>query len=264
MKKPTKVLISPPMDAIYLPNVAEWGNYEDEDDFVPQDFRDWPTAAVVVNKEGLMFSQKVKQFFLVYGYAILQVLGVLAIYNKINDRLARRILIRWIIFGILMSTYMYIYVYRVFYIFGGYEIGSYILWGYELVSYFLFLSYISSVHYLLCPTDETKYRLPTRDDEIQIFEPVLPEYKCWEEMTFATCVALILTCFRMFQIPVYWPELAAYDLLMFVYVSADRIRSMIRFGYVPYTVKPTIITKVKPLKHTQRKQYNKKCFGKKE
>lgn len=159
-------------------------------------------------------------------------------YQNIIDRLAPHLYIRWITVVILMLTYFY----RT-YIFGHF--------GFITLNYVYFT--FMCMYYLIHPVDEaSKYALPTRDDDkIQVFEPCLPEHKCWRHMMFSTCFVLFITGFKMFQLPWrgYTSIYCVYFLVVCIWKSAERIRSMIRFGYVPYTVKPQ-----------KKKIITKKCF----
>ena len=56
----------------------------------------------------------------------------------------------------------------------------------------------------------------------------------------------------------------AYVVLVFVWACENRIQSMIKLGYVPYTKKPqksTIITKAKPLTHIQNNSREIRLFS---
>lgn len=58
-----------------------------------------------------------------------------------------------------------------------------------------------------------------------------PRYAC----TNATIVGLVLTLFSIFDIPVFWPILLIYFIILFVYTMKKQIQHMIRYKYVPFS-----------------------------
>lgn len=77
--------------------------------------------------------------------------------------------------------------------------------------------------------------LPTKaSDEFRPFIRRLPEFKFWLSATSATLTALFLTLFRMFDLPVFWPILLLYFILLFACTMRQQIRHMIKYGYVPW------------------------------
>jgi hypothetical protein len=49
-------------------------------------------------------------------------------------------------------------------------------------------------------------------------------------------VAFVLTFFSIFDVPVFWPILLLYWLVLFVLTMKRQIRHMIKYRYVPFTV----------------------------
>lgn len=77
--------------------------------------------------------------------------------------------------------------------------------------------------------------LPTKaNDEFRPFIRRLPEFKFWLSATKATLISLFLTLFEVFDLPVFWPILLLYFLLLFVSTMRQQIRHMIKYGYVPW------------------------------
>ncbi|CAE7780335.1 RER1B, partial [Symbiodinium sp. CCMP2456] len=60
------------------------------------------------------------------------------------------------------------------------------------------------------------------------FTRKLPEFKFWWSGTRATGVALAMTFLSMFDLPVYWPILLAYFILLLVLTMKDRVKHMIK------------------------------------
>lgn len=77
--------------------------------------------------------------------------------------------------------------------------------------------------------------LPTKaNDEFRPFIRRLPEFKFWLSATKATLISLLLTLFEVFDLPVFWPILLLYFLLLFISTMRQQIRHMIKYGYVPW------------------------------
>ncbi|CDP01292.1 unnamed protein product [Coffea canephora] len=78
--------------------------------------------------------------------------------------------------------------------------------------------------------------LPTRgSDEFRPFVRRLPEFKFWYSLTKAFCVAFMLTFFSAFDVPVFWPILLFYWLVLFISTMKRQIMHMIKYRYVPFT-----------------------------
>lgn len=85
------------------------------------------------------------------------------------------------------------------------------------------------------PNDSSGPMLPTRaNDEFRPFIRRLPEFKFWLSATTATLISLILTLFSIFDLPVFWPILLLYFILLFISTMRHQIRHMIKYGYVPW------------------------------
>lgn len=83
--------------------------------------------------------------------------------------------------------------------------------------------------------DDTGPMLPTRaNDEFRPFIRRLPEFKFWLSGTYATLISLFLTLFEVFDLPVFWPILLLYFILLFISTMRQQIKHMIKYGYVPW------------------------------
>lgn len=79
--------------------------------------------------------------------------------------------------------------------------------------------------------------LPTRgDDEFRPFIRRLPEFKFWFFSTRAFLLAFFCTCFDAFDLPVFWPILLIYFIILFVLTMRRQIQHMIKFKYVPWNI----------------------------
>lgn len=77
--------------------------------------------------------------------------------------------------------------------------------------------------------------LPTHaNDEYRPFIRRLPEFKFWIGGTSATLIALFLTLFEIFDLPVFWPILLIYFLVLFACTMRQQIKQMIKYSYVPW------------------------------
>lgn len=82
-------------------------------------------------------------------------------------------------------------------------------------------------------------QLPTHQSaagsEFKPFIRRLPEFKAWHTTMIATTVALLGTCFHIFNIPVYAPVLVLYFFMLFFLTMRRQIQHMIRYRYLPFT-----------------------------
>lgn len=78
--------------------------------------------------------------------------------------------------------------------------------------------------------------LPTRGDDYKPFIRKLPEFKFWKNITFACSVAFGCSFNKSFDIPVYWPILVVYFIILFVVTMRRQIGHMIKHNYVPWNV----------------------------
>ncbi|KAK8194900.1 rer1 protein-like protein [Phyllosticta capitalensis] len=121
--------------------------------------------------------------------------------------------------------------------------GWYIV-AYSLGIYLLnlFLAFISPKFDPALEQDEgmedgTAGGLPTKEeDEFRPFVRRLPEFKFWYSSTKAIAIGFLCTWFEMFDLPVFWPVLVVYWLILFLLTMRRQIQHMIKYRYVPFTV----------------------------
>ncbi|XP_065203713.1 protein RER1 [Planococcus citri] len=78
--------------------------------------------------------------------------------------------------------------------------------------------------------------LPTRqDEEFRPFIRRVPEFKCWWAVMRSTAFATFLTWFEVFDIPVFWPILLLYFIVLFCLTMKRQIKHMIKYRYIPFT-----------------------------
>ncbi|RMZ80163.1 hypothetical protein DV737_g3116, partial [Chaetothyriales sp. CBS 132003] len=79
--------------------------------------------------------------------------------------------------------------------------------------------------------------LPTKaDEEFRPFIRRLPEFKFWYSATRAIVLGLAASLFEIFDLPVFWPVLVMYWLILFSLTMRRQIQHMIKYRYVPFTL----------------------------
>lgn len=96
--------------------------------------------------------------------------------------------------------------------------------------------------------------LPTKqDEEFRPFIRRLPEFKFWYSATRAISIGFLCTWFSIFDVPVFWPVLVVYWLILFALTSTfpyqewgrgianvetvrRQIQHMIKYRYVPFSI----------------------------
>jgi len=77
--------------------------------------------------------------------------------------------------------------------------------------------------------------LPTKsDEEFKPFVRRLPEFKFWHSATRAVCIAFACSWSEIFNLPVFWPVLVVYWLILVFLTMRRQIQSMIKYRYVPW------------------------------
>ncbi|XP_051145529.1 protein RER1B-like [Andrographis paniculata] len=124
-----------------------------------------------------------------------------------------------------------------------YALRVYYLQGFYIVSYGLGIYLLNLLIGFLSPLVDPEMEpsdgpmLPTKgSDEFKPFIRRLPEFKFWYAVTKAFCIAFVLTFFSMFDVPVFWPILLFYWLVLFVLTMKRQIMHMIKYKYIPFSI----------------------------
>ncbi|KAH7404712.1 hypothetical protein KP509_15G039700 [Ceratopteris richardii] len=121
-----------------------------------------------------------------------------------------------------------------------YCLRVYYLQGFYIVTYGLGIYLLNLLIGFLSPQVDPETEGPTLpskgSDEFKPFIRRLPEFKFWYALTKAFCVAFIMTFFSVFDVPVFWPILLIYWMVLFVLTMKRQIRHMIKFKYVPFSI----------------------------
>jgi len=125
-----------------------------------------------------------------------------------------------------------------------YGIRVYILQGWYIVTYALgiyllnlFIAFLSpKIDPALTDNDDDGPSLPTKaDEEFRPFIRRLPEFKFWYSALKAVIIAMICTCFDALNVPVFWPILVMYFIILFTITMKRQIKHMIKYRYLPFT-----------------------------
>jgi hypothetical protein len=149
-------------------------------------------------------------------------------FQHLLDKSTPFVLHRWIAFAAIA----FVYVVRVYFV-----------QGFYIVSYALGIYILNLLIAFLSPQVDPEFHdlsdgptLPTRgSDEFRPFVRRLPEFKFWYSMTKAFCIAFAVTFFRIFDVPVFWPILVFYWVLLFTLTMKKQIMHMVKHRYVPFS-----------------------------
>ncbi|THU42926.1 hypothetical protein C4D60_Mb00t07360 [Musa balbisiana] len=124
-----------------------------------------------------------------------------------------------------------------------YVLRVYFVHGFYIVSYGLGIYLLNLLIGFLSPLVDPELEvsdgpaLPTRgSDEFKPFVRRLPEFKFWYSITKAFCVAFVMTFFSMFDVPVFWPILLCYWIVLCFLTMKRQIVHMIKYKYVPFNI----------------------------
>ncbi|KAG9160936.1 hypothetical protein Leryth_008740 [Lithospermum erythrorhizon] len=162
-------------------------------------------------------------------------------YQHLLDKTTPLIVQRWMFLMIVALIYgVRVNIVKGFYIIT-YALGIYII---QLLRFIRICNCTNYIMQLLIaflspqvdPADEG-LSLPTRGDhEFRPFVRRLPEFKFWHSLVKAICIAFVLTFFSAFDVPVFWPILLFYWLVLFISTMKRQIMHMIKHKYVPFTL----------------------------
>ncbi|KAB5561339.1 hypothetical protein DKX38_006296 [Salix brachista] len=150
------------------------------------------------------------------------------VYQYYLDKTTPHAVYRWI------GTFVVgaIYCLRVCYVQGFYIIA----YGLGIYILNLLIGFLSPlVDPEIDPSDGPS--LPTKgSDEFKPFIRRLPEFKFWYSFTKAFIIAFVMTFFSMFDVPVFWPILLCYWIVLFVLTMRRQIAHMIKYKYIPFSL----------------------------
>ncbi|VDK43004.1 unnamed protein product [Anisakis simplex] len=118
--------------------------------------------------------------------------------------------------------------------------------GFYIVTYALGIYYLNLFLAFLTPKmdpaldfdneDEEGPTLPSKgNEEFRPFMRRLPEFKFWYSTVKATLIAFTCTFFEVFNVPVFWPILVMYFIILTCLTMKRQIMHMIKYRYIPFT-----------------------------
>lgn len=146
-------------------------------------------------------------------------------YQHLLDKSVPHVLYRWIVCLAVVSIY---------------AVRVYLVQGFYIITYGLGIYLLNLLMGFLSPQIDPEYSdgpmLPTRgSDEFRPFVRRLPEFKFWYCITRSFCVGFVMTFFSAFDVPVFWPILLFYWLMLFTLTMRRQIMHMIKYRYVPFS-----------------------------
>ncbi|KAJ8546193.1 hypothetical protein K7X08_018776 [Anisodus acutangulus] len=149
-------------------------------------------------------------------------------FQHFLDKTTPFLLYRWIAFFFIALLYV---------------VRVYLVEGFYVISYALGIYILNLLIGFLSPQVDPEFQdlsdgptLPIREtDEFRPFVRRVPEFKFWYSITKAFCIAFVLTFFSAFDVPVFWPILLFYWVVLFALTMRRQIRHMLKYKYVPFS-----------------------------
>ncbi|VVB09930.1 unnamed protein product [Arabis nemorensis] len=122
-----------------------------------------------------------------------------------------------------------------------YAIRVYFVEGFYIITYAIGIYILNLLIAFLSPQEDPEASLdggslPTRrSDEFRPFVRRLPEFKFWLSITRAFVIGFLMTFFDVFNVPVFWPILLFYWVMLFFLTMRKQIQHMIKYRYVPFS-----------------------------
>merc|ERR1712062_445893 len=123
---------------------------------------------------------------------------------------------------------------------GVYALRVHYLQGFYIITYGLGIYGLNMFIGFLTPREDFAAQdgptLPSsKNEEFKPFLRRLPEFQFWKGASRATIISIICTFFPFLDIPVFWPILLLYFIILFVLTMKRQIRHMIKYRYLPWT-----------------------------
>ena len=120
----------------------------------------------------------------------------------------------------------------------------YITEGFYIVAYGVGIFQLNNFIAFLSPLEDPEAdaqdgpTLPSTQREAKEFRPFarrMPEFKFWLSCSKAALYSILMTFFRIFDVPVFWPILLIYFIMLFFMTMKRQIMHMWKHKYVPIT-----------------------------
>ena len=115
--------------------------------------------------------------------------------------------------------------------------------GYYALTYCIGIHFLNSFIGFISPLDDPEEELLNNGDsylpqknneEFRPFQRKVKEYSFWSVMFWTFMVAIPMTFFEAFNIPVFWPLLLVYFIMIFFLIMRRQIKHMIKYNYLPW------------------------------
>ena len=149
-------------------------------------------------------------------------------YNSIKDKIIIYKAERWGIVALLAVLY-FIRMFRTK--------------GYYALTYCIGIHFLNSFIGFISPLDDPEedqlnngdsYLPQKNNEEFRPFQRKVKEYSFWSMMFWTFIMAIPMTFFEAFNIPVFWPLLLVYFILIFFLIMRRQIKHMIKYNYLPW------------------------------
>lgn len=151
-------------------------------------------------------------------------------HQELLDRVVPYVRERWISFGSLLVIFVLRIVFSQGWYIVCYALGIYLL---NLFLAFLTPKFDPSLEQEL-RSSNLEEGADDLEDEFKPFIRRLPEFRFWLNATRATVASLIATFFTILDIPVFWPILVLYFIILFLLTMRKQIQHMIKYKYLPF------------------------------
>ena len=153
-------------------------------------------------------------------------------YNSIKDKIIIYKAERWGVVAVLAIIY-FIRIFRTK--------------GYYALTYCIGIHFLNSFIGFISPLDDPEDELNSGDsylpqknnEEFRPFQRKVKEYSFWKIMFWTFIIAIPMTFFEAFNIPVFWPLLLVYFILIFFLIMRRQIQHMIKYHYLPWDYSKT-------------------------
>ena len=153
---------------------------------------------------------------------------IISYSNIIKDKTILYIKERWILVIILLIIYL---------------IRIIITKGYYALTYCIGIHFLNSFIGFISPLEDPEeeglnsgdsYLPQKNNEEFRPFQRKVKEYSFWSMMFWTFLMAIPMTFFEAFNIPVFWPLLLVYFILIFFLIMRRQIKHMIKYNYLPW------------------------------
>lgn len=165
-------------------------------------------------------------------------------YQTYLDKTTPHIKYRWSAFGVLF----FLFFIRIIHVQGFYVV----CYGYCIFLLNQFLLFLSPKFDMTLQQEQSNdaleagedeeyndpglYKKSVTEKEFRPFIRKLPEFKFWNKAVTGVVICLALTFFSIFDLPVFWPILVIYFILLTFLTMKAQIQHMVKYKYIPFDI----------------------------